>query len=159
VPEFDRRAFLPRPPYVRTRDERAGESGYEERDAEALPAGGREGLPPSFHMRADEHYVDYITSAGSVPLVQLVAVRDIDGARPIGAIDLGPLVESVASLGVIQPLLVRRRLGRYELITGSKRLAAAIAAGLTEVPCLLQEVDDARAQELADAENLRFDRE
>ena len=69
----------------------------------------------------------------------------------------GPLVESIGSVGVVQPLLVRRRKGRYELIAGSKRLAAAIAAGLTEVPCLLRDADDERARALAEAENLRLE--
>ena len=48
---------------------------------------------------------------------------------PAGEDDLGPLVESVRALGVVQPLLVRRRKGRYELIAGARRLAAAAAAG------------------------------
>ena len=169
MPDYDRRAFLPRPAFIPARGRSLDKGdcdqggcdggGYEEGGAETLPAGGREGLPPTFRMRADEHYVDYITSAGSAPPEQLIAIADIDGARPVGLGDLGPLVESIASLGVIQPLLVRRRLGRYQLIAGSKRLAAAIAAGLTEVPCLLHEADDDRARQLADADNLRLEGE
>jgi len=56
----------------------------------------------------------------------------------------------------VQPLLVRRRNGRYQLIAGRKRLAAAIAAGVTDVPCLTFDVDDSEAATLAQADNLRF---
>ena len=56
---------------------------------------------------------------------------------------------------MIQPVLVRRRSGRYELIAGAKRIAAALAAGLTEVPCFLHRAEDARARSLAEADNLR----
>ncbi|RPJ74359.1 MAG: hypothetical protein EHM24_06245, partial [Acidobacteria bacterium] len=65
-----------------------------------------------------------------------------------------PLVRSVARFGILQPLLVRRQSGRYELISGARRLAAAMAAGLAEVPCLVYTADDGRARELAEAANL-----
>jgi ParB-like chromosome segregation protein Spo0J len=123
------------------------------------PASGREGLPPTFRMRADSHYVDLLTSRPAPPPVHLIAVKDIVRTQPADESDLGPLVESITSVGVVQPLIVRRRKGRYELIAGAKRLAAAVAAGLTEVPCLLREADDDRARALAEAENLRLERE
>ena len=52
------------------------------------------------------------------------------------------LVKSIQKLGVLQPLLVRPRAGRFELIAGARRLAAAAAAALTEVPCLVHQADD-----------------
>ncbi len=69
--------------------------------------------------------------------------------------ELGELVRSVRQLGVVQPLIVRGRKGRYRLIAGAKRLAAAAAAGLTAVPCIVHDVADARAREMAAADNLR----
>src|SRR5262249_50917383 len=66
------------------------------------------------------------------------------------------LAQSIAVHGIVQPLLVRRRNGRYQLIAGRKRLAAAIAAGIPDVPCVTYEVDDAEAARLAQADNLRF---
>ena len=85
----------------------------------------------------------------------MIAVGEIDGPHGLGAADLGPLVASIRTIGIVQPLLVRRRSGRYALIAGAKRLAAAIEAGLTEIPCLLQDADDERALALAEAENIR----
>lgn len=115
----------------------------------------REGLPPGFRMRHDAHYVDQLTTRTAAPQVRLIPLRDIDGPRPAEAADLGPLVRSIGKLGVLQPLLVRPRAGRFELIAGTRRLAAATTAGLTEVPCLVHQVDDARARALADSDNLR----
>ncbi len=157
--EFDRRSSLRKPEFIPPRDEDFDDSVFDQAAAEASPTEGREGLPPTFRMRHDEHYVDQITSRMVAPPVQFVAVKDIDGAERLSRLELGPLVESIMSIGVVQPLLVRRRNGRYELIAGSKRLAAAIAAGLAEVPCLLQEADDERARDLAAADNLRFQAE
>lgn len=156
--EFDRGAFLQRRSFVPLRDEFFDDGDSEQAAAgAAAPVVEREGLPPSFRMRHDAHYVDLITSRASAPPVQLVAIKDIDHARPFRGHDLGPLVESIASCGVVQPLHVRRRGGGYELIAGAKRLAAAVAAGLTDVPCLLWDADDERAEALARAENLRLE--
>jgi ParB family chromosome partitioning protein len=63
-------------------------------------------------------------------------------------------VESIKRHGVLQPILVQTRGGRYRLIAGRKRLAAAISAGLREVPCLVQRVDEEQAGQLAEATNL-----
>ena len=156
--DFDR-VFLRKSPPGPSRDDDFDDSDtdtdIDQPDPDPSPAAGREGLPPTFRMRAQSHYVDLLASRPAAPPVHLIAIKDIAGARPAGDDDLGPLVASVRTLGVVQPLLVRRRGGRYELIAGSRRLAAASAAGLTEVPCLLRDADDERARALAEAENLR----
>ena len=69
------------------------------------------------------------------------------------------LADSVRRYGVLQPLTVRRPQnavgdGCYELIAGERRLRAAKLAGLTQVPCILTEVDDHLSAELAIIENL-----
>ena len=156
--DFDR-VFLRKSELPPSGDDDLDDNDVNQAEAEPSPAGGREGLPPTFRMRADPHYVDLLASRAAAAPVQLIPITDIDGARAFGERELGPLVESVTSHGIVQPLLVRRRRGRYELIAGSKRLAAARAAGLSEVPCLLRDADDERARALAEAENLRFERE
>jgi hypothetical protein len=115
----------------------------------------REGLPPGFRMRHDAHYVDQLTTRTAAPQVRLIPLRDIDAARPADERDLGALSRSIGKYGVLQPLLVRPRAGRFELIAGVRRLAAAAVAGLTEVPCLVHQVDDTRARALAESDNLR----
>lgn len=116
------------------------------------PAPQREGLPAGFRMRHDAHYVEELVSRSHAGRIHMIATREIDDPRPVEERDLEPLVTSVADFGVLQPLLVRRLpSGRCELISGSRRLAAATAAGLQRVPCLVHAVDDARAQALANA--------
>ncbi len=106
-------------------------------------------------MRHDAHYVDQLTSRTIGPQVRLIPIGDIDVAKPGDARDLAALVKSIQKFGVLQPLLVRPRAGRFELIAGARRLAAAASAALTEVPCMVHQVDDLRARALAEAENLR----
>lgn len=112
----------------------------------------REGLPPDYRMR-HEHYVDELIAAGRVPQLRLVPVGRIESSLPNAAEGLEGLVDSIQEFGVLQPLLVRRDRGRYELLSGAKRLAAASAAGLKEVPCLVLDVDEIEARRLAEAAN------
>lgn len=66
------------------------------------------------------------------------------------------LVESIQEHGILQPLLVRSRLaGGYELVAGERRYRAAKALGLTEVPVVKKELNDAEAFQLALIENLQ----
>ncbi|MFQ6097805.1 MAG: ParB/RepB/Spo0J family partition protein [Armatimonadota bacterium] len=65
------------------------------------------------------------------------------------------LVESVRTHGIIQPLLVRPTGDGYQLVAGERRWRAASAAGLSTVPCLVQDVSDERALQLGLVENLQ----
>jgi ParB-like chromosome segregation protein Spo0J len=112
----------------------------------------REGLPRDYRMRHD-HYVDELIAAGRMPPLRLVPVSKIESSLPSGAEGLEGLVDSIQEFGVLQPLLVRRDRGKFELLSGAKRLAAATTAGLSEVPCLVLEVDEIEARRLAEAAN------
>ena len=103
--------------------------------------GFREGLPPSFRMRADAHYVEQLDGATPAVTVQYITVHAIDVSD--ASTDAAPdLVESIKRYGVLEPLVVQRNNGTYKTITGQKRLAAARAAGLRDVPCLVHHVSD-----------------
>src|SRR5204863_3228939 len=110
----------------------------------------------NYRMRADSHYVDQLDARQTGPAIRLIPTRQIETAEAPESGASEPLAQSVALHGVVQPLLVRRRNGRYQLIAGRKRLAAAIAAGVADVPCLTFDVDDTEAATLAQADNLRF---
>ena len=69
--------------------------------------------------------------------------------------ELQELAQSVGEYGVLNPLTVRRRGGAYELIAGERRLRAARLAGLTEVPCIVMDVDLQQASLIALVENLQ----
>ena len=68
---------------------------------------------------------------------------------------LEELSSSIRNYGLLNPLTVRLRNGRYELVAGERRLRAAKLAGLREVPCLLLDVDLEDAALLALVENLQ----
>ncbi len=68
---------------------------------------------------------------------------------------LEELAESIRLYGVLSPLSVRLRGGRYELVAGERRLRAARMAGLERVPCLLLDVDGAESGAIALVENLQ----
>jgi len=115
----------------------------------------REGLPRNYRMRADRHYVDLLASPASGQPIRMIALSDIDAAALPPQTDLRLLIDSVRALGVVQPVLVRRRDARYSLIGGRKRLAAAQALRLTTIPCVVHDVDDEKAAALAIADNIR----
>ena len=68
---------------------------------------------------------------------------------------LSQLVQSVKEHGILQPLLVRAVNGEYELVAGERRLRAAKAAGLTEVPIITKELSDHQTLQIALLENLQ----
>ena len=68
---------------------------------------------------------------------------------------LAELAESIRSYGILHPLTVRRRSGRYELVAGERRLRAAKLIGLREVPCVLMDVNMEDAGLIALIENLQ----
>ena len=68
---------------------------------------------------------------------------------------LEELAESVRCHGILQPLSVRRVGTSYELIAGERRLRAAQRAGLTEIPCIVMNMDDTESGVAALVENLQ----
>lgn len=69
--------------------------------------------------------------------------------------ELGELSESIQERGVLQPLLVRKDAKGYEIIAGERRYQAATLAGLTELPVIIKDVDDAEMLTIALIENLQ----
>src|SRR5712671_5398968 len=67
---------------------------------------------------------------------------------------LDELAASIKSSGVIQPIIVRRIGGAYQLIAGERRWRAARQAGLTRIPAVVRDATDAQSLEIALVENL-----
>jgi ParB family chromosome partitioning protein len=68
---------------------------------------------------------------------------------------LQELAQSIRTSGIIQPLLVRRRGGLFELVAGERRWRAAQLAGLSRVPAIVREIPDDQLLELALIENIQ----
>ncbi len=107
-----------------------------------------------------------LLSADDSTIVRPSAVRNIPVDRvdpnpnqPRMALDqasLDDLTASVKEHGVLQPVLVRPLpAGRYQLVAGERRWRAAMAASLTVIPALIEEIDDDTALEISVIENLQ----
>ena len=68
---------------------------------------------------------------------------------------LQELAESIRQHGILQPISVRRVGTAYELIAGERRLRAGILAGLSEIPCIIMNMDDRESGMTALVENLQ----
>ena len=87
-----------------------------------------------------------------------ISALDPNPFQPRSALDPARLAELAASIrenGIVQPLLVRRRGERYQIIAGERRFRAAQATGLTTVPVTVRDVDDEHLLELALVENIQ----
>ena len=68
---------------------------------------------------------------------------------------LDDLRQSISEQGVLQPVILRRKAGRYELVAGERRLRAAKLANLQTIPAVVRQVSDSEALEIALVENLQ----
>ena len=130
-----------------------------DREPGAVTVSPKRGLPERRRMRHDRHFVDELTHRMGEGFGRMIPVdrisSNVDQPRQhVG--DLADLISSISAHGILEPLLVRRRGGgAYELVSGERRFHAAVAAGLTEVPCVELEISDQAALEIALIENLQ----
>lgn len=75
--------------------------------------------------------------------------------RDFGESEIASLAESLKEHDMLQPILVRKIGNRHQLISGERRLRAAIQAGWSTVPARIREADDRLVAELAIVENLQ----
>ena len=68
---------------------------------------------------------------------------------------LQELAQSIKANGIIQPVLVRRRAGAFELVAGERRWRAAQIAGVRSVPAIIRDIADEKLLELALIENIQ----
>ncbi|GAB4177888.1 MAG: ParB/RepB/Spo0J family partition protein [Terrimicrobiaceae bacterium] len=89
-----------------------------------------------------------------LPLGQIVA-SPFQPRQDFPSEHLHELVESIREKGIIQPLIVRRVGGNFELIAGERRWRAAQQLSLEEAPAIIREASDREVLELALIENLQ----
>jgi ParB family chromosome partitioning protein len=98
-------------------------------------------------------------AAAAVPATEVaVAVVDPNPWQPrsvLGDAELAELAESLREHGLVQPIVVRARGDRYQLIAGQRRLAAARRLGWEKVAVRVLDVDDRQMAEIAIVENLQ----
>jgi ParB family transcriptional regulator, chromosome partitioning protein len=118
----------------------------------------KRGLPQTIRMRHDEHYVDALASSAGTPVGRIVPIDGLDPnpnqPRQVMG-DLSELMASIAEKGIIEPIIVRQRGRRYQIVAGERRYQAAVQVGLREVPIVIREVDDNEVIEIALIENIQ----
>lgn len=68
---------------------------------------------------------------------------------------LEELAESIKKYGIIQPIIVNKKEGYYEIVAGERRWRAAKKAGLIEIPCIVRDDDERKNREIALIENIQ----
>ena len=118
----------------------------------------RRGLPTSMSMRHDEHYVDALAASAGAPIGRLIPIDQIDPnphqPRQVMG-DLSELIASIGEKGILEPLVVRPRGERFQIVAGERRYQAAVQVGLRDLPVVVRDVDDTEVIELALIENLQ----
>ncbi len=118
----------------------------------------KSGLPSSVEMRHDDHFVELIASKTQAPQLRVLPLSKIDPNPQQPRSELGDIDELMASIrekGILEPILVRGKNGRYEIIAGERRFLAAKRIGLEQVPCIEMKVKDNEAMEISLIENLQ----
>lgn len=118
----------------------------------------KRGLPETLRMRHDVHYVEALAASAGAPVGRMVSIEFLDPnpAQPRQVMgDLSELMASIGEKGVIEPLIVRPRGDRFQIIAGERRYHAAVQVGLRELPVVERDADDAEVMELALVENLQ----
>jgi ParB family chromosome partitioning protein len=112
----------------------------------------------SLKMRHDEHYVEALSSSAGVPIGRMVPIDQVDPnpdqPRQVMG-DLSELMASIAEKGIIEPLIVRQRGSRYQIVAGERRYQASVQVGLRALPVVIRDVDDTEIIEVALVENLQ----
>jgi ParB family transcriptional regulator, chromosome partitioning protein len=118
----------------------------------------RRGLPERVSMRHDEHYVETLAASAGAPIGRMAPIDAIDPnpnqPRQVMG-DLSELIASIRQKGILEPLVVRQRGDRFQIVAGERRYQAAVQVGLHELPVVVRDVDDTEMLEVALIENLQ----
>jgi len=118
----------------------------------------RSGLPDAIGMRHDTHFVEFISKKVTAPLVRMISVDRIEPNPRQARSELGDideLMNSIKAKGVLEPIIVRPRDDKYEIIAGERRFVASKNVGQKEIPCIEMNVTDNEAMEISLIENLQ----
>ena len=118
----------------------------------------KSGLPESINMRHDGHFVEIFSNRTAGPSIRMISIGKIKQNPHQARNELGNIKELVSSIkekGILEPILVRPKDGKYEIIAGERRYIAAKTAELKEMPCIEMNIEDNEAMEISLIENLQ----
>ena len=116
------------------------------------------GLPDFVKSKYDNHFVEEISTRTRTPVVRSVPIDKIvtnvnQPRKDFG--DLGEMIQSIKERGILEPVLIRAKNGKFEIVAGERRYRAAKLAGLMEIPCIEYDIADNEALELSIIENVQ----
>jgi len=116
------------------------------------------GLPDFVKSRHDNHFVEEISSRTRTSIIRKIPIEKItpnlmQPRKDFGNID--ELANSIGEKGILEPVLVRAKDGKFEIIAGERRFRAAKISGLMEIPCIEFDIPDNEALELSIIENIQ----
>ncbi len=116
--------------------------------------------PSDLGLALDQEFQPDDTDAPQNGQLIMLEVHEIDEnpfqpRREFGESEIASLAESLKEHDMLQPVLVRQVADRWQLISGERRLRAAIRAGWSKVPARVRQADDRLVAELAIVENLQ----
>jgi ParB family transcriptional regulator, chromosome partitioning protein len=110
-------------------------------------------------IKEDEYVSAPVAAAARDGVLQVspdqIEANPFQPRKSFSETDINELADSIRTYGIIQPLIVTRQGGRFELIAGERRLRAAKIAGLKTVPVVVRDYDQQRKLEVALVENLQ----
>ena len=117
------------------------------------------GLGRDFYAILDDNIMDMKEGGGATTLrIAEVEPRSDQPRKQFDKEALETLADSIATYGVLQPILVRQNPnfeGSYEIIAGERRWRASKMAGLTEIPAIVLAGDELKAAQIAVIENVQ----
>jgi len=116
------------------------------------------GLPDFVKSKFDNHFVEEISARTKTPVIRNISLDKIianimQPRKDFG--DLEEMAQSIKEKGILEPILIRPRNGKFEIVAGERRFKAAQLAGLSEVPCIEHDIADNEALEISIIENIQ----
>jgi ParB family chromosome partitioning protein len=116
------------------------------------------GLPDFVKSKFDNHFVEELSARTHTPVIRNIPLDRLEAnvhqpRKDFG--DLKELADSIKEKGILEPILVRPKDGKFEIVAGERRFRAAQLAKLTEAPCIEHDVADNEALEISIIENIQ----
>lgn len=114
------------------------------------------GLGKGLDAIFEDNFSESNAKAGTMLRITDIEPRSNQPRKVFDEVALSELADSISTHGLIQPVVVREeKSGFYSIVAGERRWRASKLAGLTEIPVVILDIDDAKAAELALVENLQ----
>lgn len=91
----------------------------------------------------------------SVIQISKITTNPDQPRKTFDEVALNELADSIKQNGVLQPVLVRKKGSKYEIVAGERRYQASKLAGLKEIPVIIREINDEDVFKIALIENLQ----